>query len=155
MENKSIRDRHVKVVSDNTVQPLTTPEIDELEAYEAFGAGPVGTDTETGIMLHYGDVEVDAREVIFYSNILRVIGTNDTHVNIISSEGIYIIAGEHIAQLLNDIQDKKVHFIQAFKPDKHAEPDPDAPIIASIEYLASEDYWARVREAQAIRPSAE
>ena len=151
MSKKSIRDRHLSAISDTSTQPSrqTAPDND-LRPYEAFGGLPATEDRDDyGIMLHYGD---GAREVVFHGYIMRAVGTDDTHVNLITTEGVYIIEGRHIGSLLDAIQTRKAHSIQAFNPDKHAQPADDAPFISSIEFYFHEDWWAFLRARDEVRP---
>lgn len=148
----SIRDQYVRPGDDgdSSAQPGHETE-SQLPPYEAYDRGQAGPRRENAVKIYYEDGVT--QEVLFYGYILRAISTDDSHIAITSTEGVYRIEGQNLLEILDQLQDQKLRFLRAYHPYLYAEPAANAPVIYGIEYLTNDEWrekeWARSQ----VRPT--
>lgn len=148
----SIRDRYVRPLGNDGSEDSSPHETEShLEPYEAFDRGQAGPRRESGVKLYYEDGVT--QEVLFYGYILRAISTDESHITITSTEGVYLIEGQNLSEILDQLQDQKLRFLRAYNGHIHAQPAANAPIIYRIEYLTNADWAALVRARNEVRPT--
>ena len=154
MSGNSIRDRYRRPDDDGSSHDQTTVETDsDLPPYAAWDRGQAGPRSENAVKLYYEDGVTE--EVLFYGYILRAIKTGETHIAITSTEGVYLIEGQHLSEVLDQLQDQKLRFLRAYNEHLHAPPALDAPVIYSIQYLTNAD-WRELEQARReVRPDAD
>ena len=128
------------------------PDPDKKKPYQAFNPPDKADESYNGVTLSYEDGTT--REVIFFGYLMRVISTDETHVNLITTEGVYIITGRLLGPVIEGLLAKTIRFLNAWNASVYnKEPADDAPKINRIEFYTHEAWWALLRARNEAMPS--
>ena len=126
---------HLFTVPQRAAQPDPT---DCKTPYAAFEVCP---DHQDRFDIYYPyDAHGVTREVVNYGYIMRVIGVDDNHIAIVSTEGIYLIDGQHLLESLNAFKKQRLGGLRTFDDRLHLEPPASEPKVTHIRYLTNAEW---------------